>query len=80
MVSACSSDELNKSQIPVGEDFGEKKGKPAGHPGRGEDVVQAALMLSCNQYAYGQTLAIDGGISSNPFESRSLASVWILQT
>lgn len=45
-------------------------------PGRGEDITQAALMLACNQYPYGQvchypvcyihsilvckTLAIDG--------------------
>ncbi|KAG2060196.1 hypothetical protein BDR06DRAFT_967246 [Suillus hirtellus] len=29
-------------------------------PGRGEDITQAALMLACNQYAYGQILAIDG--------------------
>jgi hypothetical protein len=54
MVSAGSSDELNKSQIPVGEDIGEKKGKPAGRPGRGEGIAQAALMLLCNQCAYGQ--------------------------
>ncbi|KAG2156348.1 hypothetical protein DEU56DRAFT_231454 [Suillus clintonianus] len=56
-----SSDELNKSQIPVAEDYGEKKGIPAGRPGRDEDIAQAALLLACNQYAYGQTLAIDGG-------------------
>ncbi|KLO06868.1 NAD(P)-binding protein [Schizopora paradoxa] len=47
------SDDINKSNIP--------KGIPAGRPGCDEDVAQAILMLACNQYAYGQTIAIDGG-------------------
>ncbi|KAH7931342.1 NAD(P)-binding protein [Leucogyrophana mollusca] len=60
-MTAGESDEVNKSQIPAGDDYGKKKGIPAGRPGRDEDMAQAALMLACNQYAYGQTLAIDGG-------------------
>lgn len=48
------SDETNKSTIPTGEDYGEKKGIPAGRPGSEEDMAQAVLMLACNQYAYGQ--------------------------
>ncbi|OAX44071.1 NAD(P)-binding protein [Rhizopogon vinicolor AM-OR11-026] len=58
VILASSSDELNKSQIPVGEDYGEKKGIPAGRPGREEDVAQAALLLACNQRI---PLTIDGG-------------------
>lgn len=54
MILAGESDEHNKSQIPVSEDYGEKKGIPAGRPGRDEDMAQAALLLACNQYAYGQ--------------------------
>jgi len=55
------SSELNKSEIPTGDDYGEKKGIPAGRPGAEEDMAQAALMLACNEYAYGQTVTIDGG-------------------
>ena len=56
------SDELNKSYIDhQGGKWGEEKGVPAGRPGRDEDMAQAAIMLACNQYAYGQTFAIDGG-------------------
>ncbi|KAH8107429.1 NAD-binding protein [Phellopilus nigrolimitatus] len=55
------SDETNKSRIPTGNDFGAKKGIPAGRPGRDEDMAQAVLMLACNEYAYGQTLAVEGG-------------------
>ncbi|KAI5120446.1 hypothetical protein M0805_009908 [Coniferiporia weirii] len=55
------SDETNKSEIPVDESYGAKKGIPAGRPGRDEDMAQAVLLLACNQYAYGQTLAIEGG-------------------
>ena len=50
---AGESDETNKSAIPVDEPFGEKKGIPAGRPGRDEDIAQAVLSLACNQYAYG---------------------------
>ncbi|KAJ3777508.1 NAD(P)-binding protein [Lentinula raphanica] len=55
------SNETNKSAIPIGDDFGAKEGIPAGRPGRDEDMAQAVLMLACNQYAYGQTIAIEGG-------------------
>ncbi|KAL5524901.1 hypothetical protein ACEPAF_8770 [Sanghuangporus sanghuang] len=55
------SDETNKSRIPVDESYGEKKGIPAGRPGRDEDIAQAILALACNQYAYGSTFKIDGG-------------------
>ncbi|KAI4527135.1 NAD(P)-binding protein [Schizophyllum commune Loenen D] len=55
------SDDLNKSEIPVDESYGEKKGIPAGRPGADEDMAKAALVLACNQYAYGQTFCIDGG-------------------
>lgn len=60
-MTAGGSDEYNKSQLPHGEEFGRKKGIPADRPGREEDMAQAALMLACNQYAYGQTIALDGG-------------------
>ncbi|KIM76359.1 hypothetical protein PILCRDRAFT_826347 [Piloderma croceum F 1598] len=55
------SDETNKSSIPTGDNYGDVKGIPAGRPGAEEDMAQAALMLACNQYAYGQTVVIDGG-------------------
>ncbi|EMD40343.1 hypothetical protein CERSUDRAFT_130104 [Gelatoporia subvermispora B] len=55
------SNEKNKSQIPTGDDYGEKKGIPAGRPGREEDMAQAALFLACNQYMWGQTVAVEGG-------------------
>ncbi|EJF62268.1 NAD(P)-binding protein [Dichomitus squalens LYAD-421 SS1] len=55
------SDETNKSGMEVGPDYGETKGIPAGRPGRGEDMAQLALFLACNEYAYGQTVAVDGG-------------------
>lgn len=51
---ASGSNEQNKSTIPTGTDYGEKKGIPAGRPGKEEDMAQAALMLATNQYAYGQ--------------------------
>ncbi|KAH7916293.1 NAD(P)-binding protein [Hygrophoropsis aurantiaca] len=56
-----SSDAANKSEIAAEYDYGEKKGIPAGRPGRDEDMAQAVLMLACNQYIYGQTLVVDGG-------------------
>ncbi|KAE9393661.1 NAD(P)-binding protein [Gymnopus androsaceus JB14] len=55
------SDEMNKSSILTGEDYGEKKGIPTGRPGEDEDMAQAVVMLACNQYAYGQTIAVEGG-------------------
>ncbi|KAG1752507.1 uncharacterized protein EDB91DRAFT_1234529 [Suillus paluster] len=58
------SDEFNKSQIPVGENYGENKGIPVCRPGRDEVIAQAALLLACNQYAYGQALVIDGRMST----------------
>jgi len=61
------SDEYNKSTIPTGEDYGKEKGVPAGRPGNDQDMAQAVLMLACNQYAYGQTVAIEGGyLLENP--------------
>lgn len=51
---ASGSDDKNKSAIPVDESYGEKKGIPAGRPGREEDMAQAALLLACNEYMYGQ--------------------------
>ncbi|KIK58325.1 hypothetical protein GYMLUDRAFT_1006858 [Collybiopsis luxurians FD-317 M1] len=59
-MTAKESDETNKSSIQAG-DFGKEKGIPAGRPGADEDMAQTVLMLACNQYAYGQTIAIDGG-------------------
>ncbi|TCD64059.1 hypothetical protein EIP91_004567 [Steccherinum ochraceum] len=56
-----SSDEENKSQIPTSKQYGEEKGIPAGRPGRDEDMAQLALFLACNEYMYGQTVAVDGG-------------------
>ena len=52
------SDDKNKSAMEVPPDYGEKKGIPAGRPGREEDMAQAALFLACNEYAYGQVSAI----------------------
>lgn len=54
MTAKEESDESNKSKIPTGDDYGEKKGVPAGRPGNDKDMAQAVLMLACNQYAYGQ--------------------------
>jgi NAD(P)-dependent dehydrogenase (short-subunit alcohol dehydrogenase family) len=54
MTTKEESDEANKSTIPTSDDYGEKKGIPAGRPGREEDMAQAVLMLACNEYAYGQ--------------------------
>ncbi|EKM61520.1 uncharacterized protein PHACADRAFT_112207 [Phanerochaete carnosa HHB-10118-sp] len=56
-----SKDEQNKSQIPAGNDYGEKKGIPASRPGAETDMAQTALYIACNQYLYGQTIAVDGG-------------------
>ncbi|PCH40769.1 NAD(P)-binding protein [Wolfiporia cocos MD-104 SS10] len=55
------SNEQNKSTIPVDEEYGKKKGIPAGRSGGEEDMAQAALLLACNQYIYGETLTVDGG-------------------
>ncbi|TRM68727.1 hypothetical protein BD626DRAFT_395007 [Schizophyllum amplum] len=60
-MTTSGSDELNKSEIPVDDKYGKEKGIPAGRPGADEDMANAALSLACNQYAYGQTVAIDGG-------------------
>ncbi|THG97443.1 hypothetical protein EW026_g4550 [Hermanssonia centrifuga] len=54
-------DDKNKSQIPTGDDYGEKKDIPAGRPGAETDMAQTALFIACNQYLYGQTVAVDGG-------------------
>ncbi|KAJ3937565.1 MAG: NAD(P)-binding protein [Lentinula lateritia] len=53
-ITTQESDEANKSEIPTGDDYGERKAIPAGRPGMDEDIAQAVLMLACNQYAYGQ--------------------------
>ncbi|OSX59512.1 hypothetical protein POSPLADRAFT_1150956 [Postia placenta MAD-698-R-SB12] len=60
-MTTSGSDDKNKSAIPVDESYGEKKGIPAGRPGREEDMAQAALLLACNEYMYGQVVAVDGG-------------------
>ena len=57
--TAGESDETNKSGMEVGPDYGEKKGIPAGRPGRDEDMAQLALFLACNEYAYGQVSLAD---------------------
>ncbi|KAL4076236.1 hypothetical protein V8B97DRAFT_45549 [Scleroderma yunnanense] len=54
-----TSDEHNKSHLST--EYWEKWGIPAGRPGREEDIAQIALLLACNQYVYGQTIAVDGG-------------------
>jgi len=61
MTTKEESDETNKSYIPVDEEYGEKKGIPAGRPGRDADMAQAILALACNEYLYGSTLTVDGG-------------------
>ncbi|KAH9939232.1 NAD-P-binding protein [Epithele typhae] len=55
------SDEANKSRIDAAPDYGQKKGIPAGRAGSDEDMAQTALFLACNEYAYGQTVAVEGG-------------------
>ncbi|KAI0638550.1 NAD-P-binding protein [Trametes polyzona] len=55
------SDDKNKSNMPVPPDYGEKKGIPAGRPGRDEDMAQTALYIASNEYLYGQTVAVEGG-------------------
>ncbi|KAF8901260.1 hypothetical protein CPB85DRAFT_1227996 [Mucidula mucida] len=60
-MTAGSSDDVNKSEIPTDGDYGAKKGIPAGRPGAENDMAQAALMLATNQYMYGQVVTVDGG-------------------
>ncbi|KAL7282667.1 hypothetical protein ACG7TL_004140 [Trametes sanguinea] len=48
------SDDKNKSHMEVPPDYGEKKGIPAGRPGRDEDMAQTALYIASNEYLYGQ--------------------------
>ncbi|KAI0775881.1 NAD(P)-binding protein [Trametes elegans] len=55
------SDDKNKSALEVPPDYGEKKGIPAGRPGRDEDMAQTALYIATNEYLYGQTVAVEGG-------------------
>jgi NAD(P)-dependent dehydrogenase (short-subunit alcohol dehydrogenase family) len=50
-----------KSDIPPDSDSVKEAQIPAGRAGRDEDIAQAAIMLAVNQYAFGQTVAIDGG-------------------
>ncbi|KAJ3867704.1 hypothetical protein EV359DRAFT_78297 [Lentinula novae-zelandiae] len=59
--NSVEMERISESEIPTGDNYGERKGIPAGRPGMDEDIAQAVLMLACNQYAYGQTIAIDGG-------------------
>ena len=40
--------------MEVPPDYGEKKGIPAGRPGRDEDMAQTALYIATNEYLYGQ--------------------------
>ncbi|GJJ13454.1 hypothetical protein Clacol_007708 [Clathrus columnatus] len=47
------SGEDQKSHIPA-EGFGEKKGVPAGRPGKDDDIAQAVLLLATNTYINGQ--------------------------
>jgi NAD(P)-dependent dehydrogenase (short-subunit alcohol dehydrogenase family) len=66
-MTAEESDETNKSKIPAGESYGEKKGIPANRPGAEEDMAQAALYLAVNQYAYNSNVVVDGGyLLGNP--------------
>lgn len=64
MTAKEESDESNKSKISTGNDYGEKKGVPAGRPGNDKDMAQAVLMLACNQYAYGQVGSDESEFSS----------------
>jgi NAD(P)-dependent dehydrogenase (short-subunit alcohol dehydrogenase family) len=54
------SDSAGKSEKDA-EGFREKKGIPAGRPGRDEDMAQAVIGLAVNQYVNGQTFVVDGG-------------------
>lgn len=66
-MTTSGSDETQKSQIPVGDDFGAQKGIPAGRPGREEDLAQVAIAIACNEYMYGETVAVEGGwLLENP--------------
>jgi NAD(P)-dependent dehydrogenase (short-subunit alcohol dehydrogenase family) len=59
-MTAGESDESNKNAMSA-EGWLEDKQVPAGRPGRDEDMAQAVLHFAVNQYANGQTTAIDGG-------------------
>ncbi|KAI0031033.1 hypothetical protein K488DRAFT_71713 [Vararia minispora EC-137] len=59
-LTAGPSDEANKNALSA-EGWRENKQVPAGRPGREEDMAQAVLHFALNQYANGQTMAIDGG-------------------
>ncbi|KAG5914424.1 hypothetical protein E4U53_004647 [Claviceps sorghi] len=59
-MTAGESDHRQKSQLPK-QDF---EGKvPAARPGKDEDMAQAILFASCNQYLNGDTLVVDGGFT-----------------
>jgi len=49
-----------KSHLPA-EGFYEKKGIPAGRPGKDDDIAQVVLMLAVNTYLNGQNVHVDGG-------------------
>ncbi|KIJ50843.1 hypothetical protein M422DRAFT_159176 [Sphaerobolus stellatus SS14] len=55
------SDPAQKSHIPAGEEYREKKGIPAGRPGKDEDMAQLVLSLAVDTYINGQNVEIDGG-------------------
>ncbi|KAI0686827.1 hypothetical protein BC835DRAFT_1450687 [Cytidiella melzeri] len=53
-ITSRGKDEVNKSEIPVRDDYREKKAIPAGRPGAETDMAQTDLFLHCNQYIYDQ--------------------------
>ena len=57
-MTAGESDELQKSYIPA-EKYETKV--PARRPGKNEDMANAVLFASTNQYLNGQTVVVDGG-------------------
>ncbi|KAG6021418.1 hypothetical protein E4U19_004871 [Claviceps sp. Clav32 group G5] len=57
-MTAGESDDTQKSKLPK-EDF---EGKvAAARPGKDEDMAQAILFATCNQYLNGDTVVVDGG-------------------
>ncbi len=65
MTVAEGKDDKNKSQIPTGDDYGEKKDIPAGRPGAETDMAQTALFIACNQYLYGQVSSHCDTVANN---------------
>lgn len=61
--SVMTTDEAGpdqKSHIDAS-NYREKKGIPAGRPGKDEDMAIALLSLATNQYMTGETVRVDGG-------------------